>query len=159
VLDAGCGTGLCGPLLKPYVKRLIGVDLSSGMLNKARGRALYDDLVEADLVTYLNGCHACFDLIVSADTLVYFGDLQPFLQSAQKALKRAGNLVFTLEKCEEAADNGYKLNFHGRYSHTHDYVKEALDFSGFAMQSAESVVLRKESGQPVIGMLVVAGLT
>lgn len=36
VLDAGCGTGLCGPLLRPYAHRLIGVDLSPGMLNKAR---------------------------------------------------------------------------------------------------------------------------
>ena len=36
VLDAGCGTGLCGPLLRPYAKRLVGVDLSSGMLERAR---------------------------------------------------------------------------------------------------------------------------
>ena len=26
VLDAGCGTGLCGPLLAPYARRLVGVD-------------------------------------------------------------------------------------------------------------------------------------
>ena len=24
VLDAGCGTGLCGPLLRPYASRLVG---------------------------------------------------------------------------------------------------------------------------------------
>ena len=31
ILDAGCGTGLCGPLLAPYASRLTGVDLSSRM--------------------------------------------------------------------------------------------------------------------------------
>ena len=29
VLDAGCGTGLCGPLLRPYARCLTGVDLSA----------------------------------------------------------------------------------------------------------------------------------
>ena len=36
ILDAGCGTGLCGPLLAPYARRLVGVDLSDGMLKHAR---------------------------------------------------------------------------------------------------------------------------
>jgi predicted TPR repeat methyltransferase len=45
VLDAGCGTGLCGPLLAPYAARLIGVDLSAAMLDKARGRDAYHELV------------------------------------------------------------------------------------------------------------------
>ena len=34
VLDAGCGTGLCGPLLKPFAARLVGVDLSAGLLSQ-----------------------------------------------------------------------------------------------------------------------------
>ena len=45
VLDIGCGTGLCGPLLAPYARRLVGVDLSPGMLNLAPGEA---DLRRAD---------------------------------------------------------------------------------------------------------------
>src|SRR5215472_16415266 len=32
VLDAGCGTGLCGALVAPFARRLLGVDLSQGML-------------------------------------------------------------------------------------------------------------------------------
>ena len=47
VLDAGCGTGLCGPLLAPYARRLVGVDLSSAHAGASRGaenlrRALQD---------------------------------------------------------------------------------------------------------------------
>ena len=39
VLDIGCGTGLCGPLLRPIAVSLCGVDLSAGMIEKARPEA------------------------------------------------------------------------------------------------------------------------
>ena len=38
MLDAGCGTGLCGPLIAPHARRLVGVDLSGQMLAHARER-------------------------------------------------------------------------------------------------------------------------
>ena len=75
VLDAGCGTGLCGPLVAPYARRLTGVDLSAGMLAQAKEKNVYDELVKGELTEYLRDSSAAFDLIVSADTLVYFGGL------------------------------------------------------------------------------------
>src|SRR4029450_3384975 len=53
ILDAGCGTGLCGPLLAPYARRLVGVDLSERMLAQARTRGVYDELVKGELTAYL----------------------------------------------------------------------------------------------------------
>ena len=53
VLDAGCGTGLCGPLVAPYARRLVGVDLSRGMLEQAREKNVYDELVKGELTAYL----------------------------------------------------------------------------------------------------------
>ena len=53
VLDAGCGTGLCGPLVAPYARRLTGVDLSAGMLAQAREKNVYDELVKSELTAYL----------------------------------------------------------------------------------------------------------
>ena len=53
VLDAGCGTGLCGPLIAPYARRLVGVDLSESMLAQARAREVYDELVKRELTAYL----------------------------------------------------------------------------------------------------------
>ena len=52
-LDIGCGTGLCGPLLRPLARQLIGVDLSPRMLDQAPERQVYDALVFDHLVTYL----------------------------------------------------------------------------------------------------------
>ncbi len=154
VLDAGCGTGLCGPLLRPYAARLVGVDLSPKMLAKAAGRQVYEELVEAELVGYLTRHTAAFDLIVSADTLVYFGELKPFFHAAKNALPTGGHVVFTLEKEESGLE--YKLNIHGRYSHGREYVERAAARAGLRVCDIAEVILRKESGVPVVGLLVTA---
>jgi SAM-dependent methyltransferase len=52
-VDLGCGTGLMGPLLRPHCGQLCGVDLSAGMVGKARQRGCYDELAVGELVQYL----------------------------------------------------------------------------------------------------------
>jgi predicted TPR repeat methyltransferase len=155
-LDAGCGTGLCGPLIAPYVARLAGVDLSAGMLAKAQGRGVYDEVVKAELTAYLNGHEGAFDLIVSADTLVYFGPLEQVLEAAFLALRFDGLLIFTVEEAEPAPETGYKLNPHGRYSHGRAYLTGALSAAGLAVCNIEPAVLRMEGGSPVAGLVVTA---
>lgn len=154
ILDAGCGTGLCGPLLRPYAGRLVGVDLSPKMLAKAAGRQVYEELAEAELVDYMERNPAVFDLIVSADTLVYFGELRPFANAAHQALRIGGHLVFTLEK--ELSEAGYKLNPHGRYSHSPAYVEAVLSAAGLGICTLDEAALRNEAGKPVLGMVITA---
>ena len=114
VLDAGCGTGLCGPLLAPYARRLVGVDLSERMLAQARAREVYDELVKGELTDYLRASAGMFDAIVSADTLVYFGPLEEVVEAAERALRPGGHVVFTVE---EQPESGYSLSVNGRYRH------------------------------------------
>ncbi|MET0852550.1 MAG: tetratricopeptide repeat protein [Candidatus Rokuibacteriota bacterium] len=157
VLDAGCGTGLCGAVLRPYARRLAGVDLSDSMLARARGRGVYDELVAAELTAYLAGHARAFDLVLVADTLVYFGDLAPVLAAAAGALRPDGLLVFTVESAEEEGDappEGYRLNVHGRYSHAAAYLREAL--AAFTAVSILPATLRHEVGRPVAGYVVTA---
>jgi predicted TPR repeat methyltransferase len=153
VLDAGCGTGLCGPLIAPYACRIVGVDLSSGMLQRARTRNIYDELVKAELQTYLADHANEFDVIISADTLVYFGALDGVFDAACRALKPCGLLVFTLEEAHEVGD-GYRINPHGRYSHEHNYVHETMALAGFDVESIDAAELRMEGGKPVGGLVV-----
>lgn len=156
VLDAGCGTGLCGPDLRPYAQRLIGVDLSGGMLAKALGREVYDELIEAELTAFLAAQRAVYDLIVSADTLCYFGVLSVLLTAAATALRPNGRLIFTVELVAEAeAPEGFCIQPHGRYAHTHDYVLACLRGAGLDAGTLAQVVLRKEAGKPVAGLVVV----
>lgn len=157
ILDAGCGTGLCGPLLRRLAKRLVGVDLSAGMLAKAGELGIYDELHEAELGDYLQRQAGAFDVVLSADTLVYFGDLNPVIAAAAAALRPGGRLLFSLEHATDAEpDPAYRLNAHGRYSHTQAHVAEALNAAGLGLLCLRHEVFRKEAGQPVPGLLVVA---
>ncbi|MEJ2652807.1 MAG: tetratricopeptide repeat protein [Gammaproteobacteria bacterium] len=159
ILDAGCGTGLCGPGLKPYARRLIGVDLSSGMLAKAAERQHYDQLIAAELTAYLLGAPQSYDLIVSADTLVYFGALDALFAAAAQSLRENGVLVFTVERADtEAGAPDYRLNPHGRYSHSEDYLRRSLGDAGFSIEVLSDFVVRMEAGKQVPGMVVAARL-
>jgi len=155
IVDAGCGTGLCGPLVAPHARRLDGVDLSEGMLAKARARGVYDELVAAELVAFLDARPARYDAVVSADTLCYFGALEAFAAAARAALRGAGLLVFTVEALSpgEGAPP-FRLHEHGRYSHRLGYVEATLLGAGFELLGVESVVLRMEAGLPVDGLMI-----
>jgi predicted TPR repeat methyltransferase len=157
VLDAGCGTGLCGPLLKVWARRLVGVDLSPKMVERARLREVYDHLVVDELTAYLSTHPGTYDLVISADTLCYFGDLMAVLAAGAASLRPTGRLGFTLEKAGESkALDSYRLQFHGRYSHTESYVRRVMAGVGLHPVSIEEVVLRMERQEPVRGMVVMA---
>jgi predicted TPR repeat methyltransferase len=157
VLDAGCGTGLCGPIVAPYARRLVGVDLSAGMLAHARAKGLYHDLVQDELTAFLGRLARDFDLIVCADALVYFGRLDEVATGAARALRPNGRFVFTVERLDDAHGADFRLELHGRYSHSRGYVEQRFLAQGFRveMQDAE---LRMESGVPVAGLVVLASL-
>jgi predicted TPR repeat methyltransferase len=154
VLDAGCGTGLGGALVAPYARRLVGVDLSEGMLAQAKEKDVYDELVKAELTNYLRNTRDALDLIVSADALVYFGDLESVVFAVAGALRPNGLFIFTLEHAVTAgADVDYRLEWHGRYSHTSSYVERLLARAGLKAEITHAD-LRTESGAPVAGLVV-----
>jgi predicted TPR repeat methyltransferase len=157
VADAGCGTGLCAPLLRPHARRLVGVDLSGPMLERARERGGYDELVQGELVQFLHGRPQAFDLLVSADTLCYFGRVEEFAVAARGSVREGGLVVFTVEAHPDSAGApDFTLHPHGRYSHRRGYLQAVLEQAGFAAFDAEAVVLRQEGGKAVHGWLVSA---
>ncbi len=158
ILDAGCGTGLCGPLLAARAACLTGVDLSFGMLEKAEGKGCYDHLFRIELTTFLNMPDeaAAWDVIVSADTLCYFGPLDGVCRAARAALRSGGWLAFSVEDGgERAAAKGHVINPHGRYAHSADYVRRCMEGAGLDVVEITPATLRTEGGRPVAGLLVV----
>jgi predicted TPR repeat methyltransferase len=157
VLDAGCGTGLCGPLLKAWSHRLVGVDLSPKMVEKARLREVYDHLVVGELTAYLSTHSAAYDLVIAADTLCYFGDLTAVITAAAACLRPGGRFGFTLEEVADSdAPDGYRLQFHGRYGHPESYVRRVMAGASLEPVSIEQAVLRLERREPVPGLVVMA---
>lgn len=159
VLDAGCGTGLAGPLLRPWAARLIGVDLSARMLDEAHRCGAYDQLLVADLLPHLRGLEACHDLIVLADTLVYFGDTAALLSGCSQALRPGGHLILSTELLPDEAiyaGTGHRLAPTGRYQHSRTEIAHRLEGAGLVTVRCADLPVRLELGQAVAGQLLLA---
>lgn len=157
VLDAGCGTGLCGTLLRPYARLLHGVDLSPAMLAKARAKKAYDALSRADLATAGTMPDGPFDLIVSSDVLVYFGDLAAVMANFARILRPGGWVVLTVEDAGTPTGPGWSLSPSGRHKHSLSYLDATLRKAGFAAPKVtHGFDLRHEFGAPVRGLGVAA---
>ena len=146
VCDAGCGTGLLGLLLRPYARRLDGIDVSPRMLDKARALGVYDALLEADLVGALARTPAAYDVITAADVLVYFGDLGPVLAVAAAGLRDGGLFVFTVERAE---GGDHVLTDAARYAHSAEGVRRAAAAAGLVEVCVEDDEVRREGAYPV----------
>ncbi|WP_208630910.1 tetratricopeptide repeat protein [Ralstonia insidiosa] len=159
VLDAGCGTGLCAPHLVPVARTLTGVDLSAGMLALAQAAGLYHQLVKAELGEYLGTHPTQWDLIVVADTLVYFGGLEHIASAMAAALRPAGHAILTFEALDTSSDGtDYVLQPSGRYAHKLAYIERCLADAGFTGITSRSAPIRHEFDREIAGWVVVAEL-
>jgi predicted TPR repeat methyltransferase len=156
IVDLGCGTGLCGPLLAPWARRLTGCDLSGAMLERAQQRGTYAELQKLELVQYLQAHPDAYDIVVSADTLCYFGELGEALRAVHRGLRAQGRLVFTVEALAGDAAVGYRLMASGRYAHGRAYLEAALEGAGLSEPRIDAAVLREEAGVAVDGWVVTA---
>lgn len=150
VLDLGCGTGLSGVALKPFAKRMTGLDLAPRMLAEAAKRGLYDTLEEADLLAFLPRHAGRFDLVAAADVLNYLGDLGPALRGIAAALAPGGIAAFSIEAGEAAP---FALGPGLRYRHDPAHVAALAQEAGLTPLAREDTVLREEKGVPVAGVL------
>jgi predicted TPR repeat methyltransferase len=148
VLDIGCGTGLCGPLLRPLARRLVGVDLSPKMVDKARERGVYDEIRIGELTAALAAERAAYDLIVSADVLVYFGDMTPVFAAVARALRPNGIFAFSVERFDGP---DFILQASGRYAHSAAYLRAVARLAGLDEVSLDERPLRLEGNSRVRG--------
>lgn len=154
-LDLGCGTGLLGPLLRPMCDRVEGVDLSRRMLEQARARGSYDELVEAEVVEHLRGTPRRHGLVLATDVFIYIGDLAPVFEGVARVLLPGGRFAFSVERADDAVD--WELRRSGRYAQSARGLRDLAARHGLAVVKMFDGVLREDAQQPVAGLYVVLG--
>ena len=154
-IDLGCGTGLAAAAFASEVDRFIGIDLSPGMIERARATGLYAELEVTEMVQGLRArCDASADLILAADAMVYLADLAPVLEQASRVLASGGLLAFTVET---HGGDGVILGEGLRYAHGAGYVRRTIEAAGLVLSQLEDLSTRNENHAPVPGLVVVAG--
>lgn len=168
VVDLGCGTGrVMQQMLERGACRVLGVDLSTGMLARARERlAPFGDrvrLLRGDLrepwrcsdaaQAWLPAHGVCIALV-----LEHFDDVQGVLDSAAHAVA-AGGWLLLAEMHADLADAGTGAHFEAdggvhvlpSHRHTCDELTEALQAAGFSLEDV--LELRADAHVDVIPKL------
>ncbi|BDA83202.1 methyltransferase [Aureimonas sp. SA4125] len=151
-LDLGCGTGLVGVQLRPVTAWLEGVDLSPAMLGKARRKAVYDRLTEAD-ITALPPAATGFDLVTAADVLNYVGDLTTIVAAIAKMLVPGGLFALSLEAHD--GDEPYLLLPSLRFAHALAPACRLAEAASLSLRHQSRVLLRRDRGVPLDGFLLI----
>jgi len=126
ILDAGCGAGMGAPTLRPFAKKLIGVDISPHMIAEARAFPMqfYDEFIEVDIRDHLLRTKPNqYDAITSSNVIPIIGGLAPVMDGVANALTHEGYFIFNCYALQ--AMEGYQfINEMGRFSHSKNYIKQ-----------------------------------
>jgi predicted TPR repeat methyltransferase len=152
-LDVGCGTGLVAQAFNDMagIGIIDGIDVAPRMIEEARRRGLYNELIVGDFETVLAAPGPSYDLILSGDALVYLGDLAPTFAGVTKRLVPGGVFLFT---CEANEGDGWELTGVNRFRHSQRYLRGAAERARLAWLELVECTPRQEGGVPVAGFVV-----
>ncbi len=153
LLDLGCGTGLAAEAIKGSFDVAVGVDLSQGMIFEAEQKAIYAELHVDSLEHFLSENTRTYDLVISADVLVYIGALEEVIAGMARAALPGGLVAFSVQRLEEG---DFILGADHRFSHSLAYIRSCLDKAGLELRAFEEGRLRKDGDRDIIGFTVLA---
>ncbi len=113
ILDVGAGTGLVGELLHQHgYTNLVGLDLSSGMLAKARAKQVYTALHQMVLGEPLDLPTDAFDALISIGVFTHGHAPASAFDELVRIAKPGAHIIFALRpELYADADTGFKLKF------------------------------------------------
>lgn len=155
-LDLGCGTGLTGSVLRELSAQLVGVDIAEKMLAHAKQKNIYDQLIKMDILTFLRQDNALYDLIVAADVLPYFGNLDTLMHLISQHIAVEQYFIFTTEINEH---HPWQLERSARFSHQPEYINALLNNCSLRLIRQEPIPARLQNHVPLQVMLYVAQKT
>ena len=111
ILDVGAGTGLVGEcLFKTGNKKIIGIDISSEMLKKAKSKGCYSSLLEADITKSIPLKSNTIGAVVSAGTFTH-GHLGPDVFDELLRITKPGGLFVLSINSKAFIKDGFQEKF------------------------------------------------
>ena len=97
LLDLGCGTGFMIDIAKPFVRRIVGVDITQAMLDKIdRSGPATIEIFNHDTGSFPVE-HGAFEIVTAYSFLHHLADIQPTLSTAARALVPGGKFYADLD--------------------------------------------------------------
>ena len=127
ILDLGCGTGTLASFLRPYARKLNGVDISPEMIVRAKENRLYDNIFTEDIEYHLKYNSTNYDVVIAAAVIFHFSKLDTIFALITKRLRKDGLFIFSVFE-DNKADNS--LNSFLMYSHSSQYIESLADNLG-----------------------------
>lgn len=152
VLDLGCGTGLCGQLIRPQADAVDGVDLANAMVEQARASGAYRRVVQGDLLGFLASSAEPADLVIAADVFIYVGALDDVFAAVRQRLRAGGCFAFSVELASGTEELQLRTSL--RYAHSSAYVERLAKAHGFRVRQTWQAPLREDQQKPVMGLYV-----
>ena len=141
---------------KPPMGSMFGVDLSKEMVKIATAKNCYTSVALSDCDDYLVAQdESSADVIVSADTYIYMGDIETSFRESRRVLKEGGYLVFSIEVIFDDVEAGFSLLQSGRYGQSKSFVERLAEKYKFQVDFEEDVVIRKEQQEDILGKIFV----
>ena len=156
VLDLGCGTGLFGAKLGRVSGALVGVDLSTQMVEQAAKHEVYDKVHTVNVLDALAATpDALYDVVSACEVFPYVGNLTHVVAEACRLLLPGGHFVFS---CETASEAGPELVLKNglRYQHKLSHVQSLCKSAGFDDIQTKTLTLFTENAQAVDGFAILA---
>jgi predicted TPR repeat methyltransferase len=144
ILDAGCGTGLVGVALADAGARQVdGVDLSPGMLARAKATGAYRRLAPADLSRPLPSPADAYDVVVCVGTLTH-GHVGPHAFGEFVRLTRPGGTIVATVLDDIWDSGGYRAEVDrlAQMAMVEVVSTDLVDYRRAADVGARMVVLR-----------------
>ncbi|MDP8973124.1 MAG: methyltransferase domain-containing protein [Actinomycetota bacterium] len=108
VLDAGAGTGITGAILAPLGYRdMVGIDVSTRMLELARNKGVYKDLREMELGGRLDFPDDAFGSVVSTGVFAAGHAPPESFDDLIRVTKSGGHMIFSV-RTDVYEEGGFK---------------------------------------------------